>query len=341
MATKSPVERYIVGVNTGNLELILSAFGPDAEIFDDGKSHKDDGIRLFIDHALIGHKASVKVLAQEILPDGRTYLHTMNDGDFAADFGITEPFELFLVFTIKENKIQHLAMGDVDPKKDTIRTVYAAGAYLEDPLSSIRVGRRNVPTPKEGYVRVRMQAVGLNFHDLFTLRGLGMHKIKYPMRLGNEGAGVLDDGTEVALYPNMGDSDFKGDETIDPKRHVLGELEQGTLADYIWVPKRNAVPRPSGLDAQAASVMGIAWLTAFRMMFVKANLRPGQTVLVQGSSGGVLSNMFFIAHTNGNIRRCHNRLDTAWFCSGLSCLDDWSYRGETSNCHTIGCRADI
>ncbi|KEF51005.1 uncharacterized protein A1O9_12931 [Exophiala aquamarina CBS 119918] len=300
MTTQGPVERYIVGVNTANVELALSAFGSDAEITDDGKSYRGDGIRLFVEHGVIGHKASVKVLAQEILPDGRTYLHVLMDGDFAAEFGITEPFELFLVFTIKENKIQHVDMGDVDPKKDTVWTVYAAGANLDDPLSSIRVRRRNAPPPKEGYVRVRMQAVGLNFHDIFTLRGLGMHKIKFPMILGNEGAGVLDDGTEVALYPNLGDSDFKGDETIDPKRHVLGEIEQGTLAEYIWVPKRNAVPRPGGLNAQVASVMGVAWLTAFRMMFVKANLRPGQTVLVQGSSGGMFSNPLFVTHTNGN-----------------------------------------
>jgi hypothetical protein len=43
------------------------------------------------------------------------------------------------------------------------------------------------------------------------------------------------------VYPNLGDADFKGDETLDPKRHVLGEVVQGTLAEYIVVPKRNAV----------------------------------------------------------------------------------------------------
>lgn len=285
-STKGPVERYIDGINSANLDLSLSAFSPDAEITDDGKSFKGDGIKMFVEHGIIGHKANAKVLTQELLPDGSTYLHILMDGDFAAEFNITEPFDLFLVFNIKDNKIQHLDMGDVDPKKDAIRTVYAAGANLSDPLSSIRIRKRNIPAPKEGYVRVKMQAVGLNFHDIFTLRGLGMHKIQYPMILGNEGAGVLDDGTEVAIYPNLGDADFKGDETVDPKRHVLGEIEQGTLAEYIWVPKRNAVPRPSGLNAEVASVMGIAWLTAFRMMFVKAKLRPGQTVLVQGSSGG-------------------------------------------------------
>ncbi|EXJ96181.1 alcohol dehydrogenase [Capronia coronata CBS 617.96] len=106
------------------------------------------------------------------------------------------------------------------------------------------------------------------------------------MILGDERARILDDDTAVALYPNIGDADFKGDETVDLMRHVLGELVQGTLAENTIVPQRNAVARPKGLDASSASVMGIAWLPAYRMMFTKANLRADQTVLVQGSSGG-------------------------------------------------------
>lgn len=285
-ATNDPVERFVNGINSADLQLALGAFSSTAELIDDGKTFRDDGIKLFLEHGIIGHKGSIKILTREILPDDRVYLHVMMDGDFAEEYGITEPFSLFLVFTIKENKILHLDMGDVDPKKESMWTVYAASGNLNDPLSSIRIRKRNIPEPKEGYIRVKMQAAGLNFHDIFTLRGLGMHKIQYPMILGNEGAGVLDDGTEVVLYPGAGDPDFKGDETIDPKRHVLGEIEQGTLAEYVWVPKRNVVIRPSGIDAKTASVMGIAWLTAYRMLFVNAKLRPGQTVLVQGSSGG-------------------------------------------------------
>jgi NADPH:quinone reductase-like Zn-dependent oxidoreductase len=53
------------------------------------------------------------------------------------------------------------------------------------------------------------------------------------------------------------------------------------------VPARNAVPKPPGLTAVQASVMGTAWLTAYRMLFTKSGLRPGQTMLVQGASGGV------------------------------------------------------
>ncbi|KIX06671.1 uncharacterized protein Z518_04647 [Rhinocladiella mackenziei CBS 650.93] len=298
-SSQTAVNRFIQGINTAKAELMLSSFATDAEIIDDGKSFKGDAIRLLCEHGIIGHHARVQILEQEVQSDGRTYLHIVMDGDFAKEFGIHDPFDLFLMFTTKNDKVQHLEMGDVDPKKPTIRTIYASVGNSMDPLSSIRIKRRNPPEPQEGWVKVKMHAVGLNFHDIFTLRGIGKHEIRFPMILGNEGAGILENGTEVALYPNLGDPDFKGDETIDPKRHVLGEIVQGTLADYVMVPKRNAVPRPKGLDANAASVMGIAWLTAYRMMFNKAKLRAGQTVLVQGSSGGVTTALIQLGSAAG------------------------------------------
>ncbi len=107
------------------------------------------------------------------------------------------------------------------------------------------------------------------------------------MILGCDGAGRLDDGTEVVIYPVFGDASLSGDETLDPRRHILTERHQGTFADVVAVPARNAVPRPPGLTAVQAAVMGTAWLTAYRMLFVKSGLRPGQTMLVQGASGGV------------------------------------------------------
>jgi NADPH:quinone reductase-like Zn-dependent oxidoreductase len=107
------------------------------------------------------------------------------------------------------------------------------------------------------------------------------------MILGCEGTGTLEDGTRVVLYPGMGDPNFKGDETLDPKRRVFSELVNGTLAEYVITPKRNVVPIPTGLTSEDSSVLGTAWLTAYRMLFVKSRLRAGQTMLVRESSGGV------------------------------------------------------
>lgn len=85
----------------------------------------------------------------------------------------------------------------------------------------------------------------------------------------------------------MGTDRWKDNETIDPHWHVLSELVPGTMADYVAVPKRNAVPVPKGLSAIHASLLGTAWLTAYRALFTKSRLMPGQTLLVHGASGGM------------------------------------------------------
>jgi NADPH:quinone reductase-like Zn-dependent oxidoreductase len=165
--------------------------------------------------------------------------------------------------------------------------VYAAEPNADAPLDSLTVGDRPAPEVPEGWVAVTVSAASLNMHDLWTLRGVGIKPDQFPMILGCDGAGTLEDGTEVVLHSVIGDPAWTGDETLDPKRTLLTEKHQGTFADTVVVPKRNAVPKPAGLSAGRAAVMGTAWLTAYRMLFVKSGLRPGQTMLVQGASGGV------------------------------------------------------
>src|SRR5258708_15679913 len=111
--------------------------------------------------------------------------------------------------------------------------------------------------------------------------------IVFPMILGNDGAGPLDDGTEVIIYPLMGAPDWRNDETLDPDWNIFSERVPGSFADYVAVPCRNAIHRPSGISALEASVIGTAWLTAYRMLFTKSGLKPGQTMLVQGGARGV------------------------------------------------------
>ncbi|MEK6441978.1 zinc-binding dehydrogenase [Pseudonocardia sp. T1-2H] len=165
--------------------------------------------------------------------------------------------------------------------------VYAAEPNADAPLDSLTVGERPDPEVPEGWVKVNVSAASLNMHDIWTLRGVGIKPEQFPMILGCDGAGTLEDGTEVVLHSIIGDPDWTGDETLDPKRTLLTEKYQGAMADTIVVPARNAVPKPDGLTAVQASVMGTAWLTAYRMLFTKSGLKPGQTMLVQGASGGV------------------------------------------------------
>ncbi|XVS65865.1 zinc-binding dehydrogenase [Actinosynnema sp. CA-299493] len=165
--------------------------------------------------------------------------------------------------------------------------VYAAEPSPQDPIAALRVGERPEPEVPEGWVKVAVKAASLNMHDLWTLRGVGIKPEQFPMTLGCDGAGVLEDGTEVVLHSVIGDPDWSGDETLDPRRTLLTEKHQGTFADYVVVPGRNALPKPAGLSFAEAACMGTAWLTAYRMLFVNSGLRPGQTMLVQGASGGV------------------------------------------------------
>jgi NADPH:quinone reductase-like Zn-dependent oxidoreductase len=165
--------------------------------------------------------------------------------------------------------------------------VYAAAPNPESPLDSLTVGERPDPEVPAGWVAVKVTAASLNMHDIWTLRGVGIKPDQFPMILGCDGAGTLDDGTEVVIHSIIGDPAWSGDETLDPRRTLLTEKHQGTFADTVVVPARNVVPKPDGLTATQASVMGTAWLTAYRMLFTKSGLKPGQTMLVQGASGGV------------------------------------------------------
>src|SRR5262249_27600543 len=167
--------------------------------------------------------------------------------------------------------------------------VYATHAAPDDPLSALKIGERPEPDVPEGRVRVKVSHASLNRHDLFTLRGISGHPegITYPIILGNDAAGTLDDGTPVVIYPVMGGEDWRGDETLDPKWHIPSEFVHGTFAEYVVVPRRNAIPLPETLSPLHASVLGTAWLTAYRALVTRSGLRAGEAVLGQGATGGL------------------------------------------------------
>lgn len=179
--------------------------------------------------------------------------------------------------------------------------VYATHASPDDPLAAMKLGEQPEPGVPEGWVRVRISHASLNRHDLFTLRGTSGHPegIKYPIILGNDGAGSLDDGTPVVIYPMMGSDDWRGDETLDPGWHTPSEFIHGTFGEYAVVPKRNAVPLPGNLSPLHASVLGTALLTAYRALFTRARLRAGETVLIQGATGGMATALIQLGRAAG------------------------------------------
>jgi NADPH:quinone reductase-like Zn-dependent oxidoreductase len=164
---------------------------------------------------------------------------------------------------------------------------YAARIDADDPLSALKVGERPDPSPGAGWISVRVKAAGLNHHDVWSLRGVGLPEDRLPMILGCDGAGLDGDGNEVIVHAVVPSSGWTGDETLDPRRTLLSELHDGTLAEQVAVPASNVVPKPSGMPWETAACLSTAWLTAYRMLFTNSGVQPGGTVLVQGAGGGV------------------------------------------------------
>jgi NADPH:quinone reductase-like Zn-dependent oxidoreductase len=178
--------------------------------------------------------------------------------------------------------------------------VYAESFSADDPLSGLVLGERPEPEVPDGWTTVTVKATSLNHHDLWSLKGVGLREEALPMILGCDAAGIDEDGNEVVVHAVVSDPDWTGgDETLDPKRSLLSERYQGTFADRVAVPRSNLVPKPASLTFEEAACLPTAWLTAYRMLFVQGDLKPGSTVLIQGAGGGVATALIALARAGG------------------------------------------
>ena len=180
---------------------------------------------------------------------------------------------------------------------------YATRVGGEDPLANLEVGERPRPQPGTGWALLRTEAVSLNHHDLWTLRGVGAPPGSLPRILGCDVAGRVEaygPDTEEALPLGSStvahavitcgacDACLGPDETSCRHFAMLSEGPyEGTLAEYCLVPATNLFPIPAGLSAEEAACLPTAYLTAYRMLFTKARLQPGATVLIHGAGGGL------------------------------------------------------
>jgi len=180
-----------------------------------------------------------------------------------------------------------------------VRAAYAKAINAEQPLTALAVGTIDEPAqPADDWVRVEVRASALNHHDLWSLRGVGLAENQLPMVLGCDAAGIGPDGTDVIVSAVVGNP-VGGDETLDPKRTLLSELHPGTLADVVWVPARNLIPKPAELSFTEAACLPTAWLTAYKMLVRKGRIKPGSAVLVQGAGGGVATAAVVLARALG------------------------------------------
>jgi NADPH:quinone reductase-like Zn-dependent oxidoreductase len=158
----------------------------------------------------------------------------------------------------------------------------------DDPVSGLEVQEVAEPVAADGWEVVEVRAAALNQHDIFSLRGVGVKEEQLPVVLGTDAAGVTADGREVVVHAVLGNPAPGEDETLAADFHLFSERGvPGTLAQQLAVPSRNLVPKPASLSFAEASCLPTAYLTAYRMLFGRARLQPGQSVLVQGAGGGV------------------------------------------------------
>jgi len=178
-------------------------------------------------------------------------------------------------------------------------SVFASDIDPKDPLRGLNVGDRPEPTVQDGWTTVTVKASSLNHHDLWSLRGVGLSREQLPMILGCDAAGLDEQGNPVVVHSVISSDSWRGDETFDPRRAIFSERHQGTFAERVAAPRRNLIPKPDGLSFEQAACLPTAWLTAYRMLFTRGRVVPGQTVLVQGASGGVATALTVIGSAAG------------------------------------------
>ena len=184
------------------------------------------------------------------------------------------------------------------PSLPAMFAITAEAIAPHDPLSGLWLGERPDPVAPEGWELVTVRAASLNHHDVWTLRGVGIDADRLPIVLGCDAAGVTADGSEVIVHAVVAEV-ADGDETLTTDRSILSERHDGTFADLVAVPARNLVSKPATLSFEEAGCLPTAWLTAYRMLFVRGALAPGTRVLVQGAGGGVATAAIVLAHAAG------------------------------------------
>ncbi|MGH9458392.1 MAG: zinc-binding dehydrogenase [Thermoanaerobaculia bacterium] len=160
----------------------------------------------------------------------------------------------------------------------------------------------DVPSPSaEGLALVEVRAVALNHLDLWMRRGIPGVRLPLPIIPGSEVSGVVVSvpettagwaaGDEVVVAPGYSCglcvACLSGNDPLCPSYGIYGESAPGGAAEQIAVPVRNLVPKPARLSFEDAAAVPLDFLTAWHMLVARAQLRPGETVLVHAGGSGV------------------------------------------------------
>ncbi|MFB6300010.1 MAG: zinc-binding dehydrogenase [Halobacteriales archaeon] len=170
-----------------------------------------------------------------------------------------------------------------------------------DPEEALDIVDIETPDPGPEDVRIRVEAVALNHLDVFARRGHPEEDDEFPKRTGCDIAGVVDavgdevtdwtTGDEVVVYPGVtcGICEYclNGEHTMCHDYRIIGEDLPGGLAEYVTVPAWTLESKAPSLDWPHAAAWPVTFTTAWRMIVTTGELRPAETALILGASGGV------------------------------------------------------
>jgi NADPH:quinone reductase-like Zn-dependent oxidoreductase len=180
-------------------------------------------------------------------------------------------------------------------------------------LDVIQYGEVPDSTPGPGEVLLRVRACAINHLDIWVRRGWPGLKLEMPHWCGADVAGEImeldkgvsgwQSGQKVVVDPGINtiEDEFtrRGEVTLSPGYHILGEQVRGGAAEYLAVPAHNLAAMPESLDFPTAAAPLLVSLAAWRMLIHRAGLRAGESVLVVGAGGGVNSMAIQIAKLAG------------------------------------------
>ncbi len=142
------------------------------------------------------------------------------------------------------------------------------------------------PVAGPGEVVLRTERCTLNYHDLFTLRGMPGIRIPMPLIIGIDVAGTIASIGDGVIGWEVGDR-----VVVDPvdreQGRLLGEMMDGGLAQLTKVAAHQLIRLDDRVSFDAAASLAVAYGTAYRMMMTRGRIRPGDKVLILGASGGV------------------------------------------------------
>ncbi|MET7395913.1 zinc-binding dehydrogenase [Dactylosporangium sp. NPDC005572] len=156
----------------------------------------------------------------------------------------------------------------------TMRAVVLSGP---GPVEHLQVTELPIPEPPPGWVRIRVEAFGLNRSELHTRLGLA-EGVTFPRVPGIEASGVVDD---------PGGTDLERGQQVVTMMGGMGRTFDGGYAQYTVVPRRQVIPFESALPWEVIGAVPETLQTAYGALTVGLDLREGQTLLVRGGTSSV------------------------------------------------------